>query len=214
MKIDRELGKGSFSRVFAVHNQEGIFAIKMIGMSVAPLDFQEKFLPREVQIWPALQHQNIVRMYHLYTHPLVHILQLELVEGTDLLEFMNHTNGGRGLSDRTAQLYFRQIGCALQYIHSLGVAHRDLKLENILVDSKSGVVKICDFGFCRAVNSSGDLSETFCGSKPYASPQILLAQPYSVFSADIWALGVSLLVLGFWKFSLFNSCSYSFVIMV
>ena len=174
--------------MFAVHNEQGKFAMKMTDMSVVAQDFQERSLPREVNLWHKLQHANIVRMYHLFTHPQMHILQLELVEGSDLLEFVRHSKGGLG--ERMAHWCFRQIGCALQYIHSLGVAHRDLKLENLLLDAKSGVVKICDFGFCRAANTSGEMSNTFCGSKAYTSPQILLNQPYPLFSADIWALGV------------------------
>ena len=210
MQMDRELCKGTYSRVFAVHNQQGKFAMKVVDGSLAAKDLHEKFLTREVWLWPTLQHQNIVRMYHLYTHPLVHILQLELVEGTDLHEFVKDTNGGRGLSDRTAQLYFRQIGCALQYIHSLGVAHRDLKMENILLNANSSVVKICDFGFCRAASRSGDLSQTFCGSVAYARNRRSCSESRTPsFPPTSGHSGYRFLCLRFlnWNFSLFNSCS-------
>ena len=76
-------------------------------------------------------------------------------------------------------------------MHRLGIAHRDLKLENMLIDDKFNI-KICDFGFAKMdiVNPSA----TFCGSKAYAAPEILAGQEYSPTKADVWAIGVILYI--------------------
>lgn len=77
---------------------------------------------------------------------------------------------------------------ALIYIHSLGIAHRDVKAENVLIYNEDHV-KLSDFGFaCKANNSN--FSQTFCGSISYCSPQILSGQPYNIFQTDIWSIGI------------------------
>ncbi|MFH4981644.1 hypothetical protein AB6A40_008353 [Gnathostoma spinigerum] len=82
------------------------------------------------------------------------------------------------------KLWMKQIISAVIYMHSLAIAHRDLKLENILLFDDS-VVKISDFGFCRMVESN-QMSITFCGSRSYSAPEILLGKAYPPFKADVW----------------------------
>ena len=79
---------------------------------------------------------------------------------------------------------------AVCYLHRLGIAHRDLKLENLLIDDQFNV-KICDFGFAKLDSNP---SSTFCGSKAYAAPEILAGQEYSPTKADVWAIGVILYI--------------------
>lgn len=110
---------------------------------------------------------------------------------------------------------FRQIIAGVEYCHSQGVAHRDIKCENILFDSNH-TVKLIDFGFAKCVNSipkttgeeklealiaqkssqptkppkeNSNLSDTYCGSYAYASPEILKGIPYNPFASDVWAMG-------------------------
>jgi len=75
-----------------------------------------------------------------------------------------------------------QLIDALVYIHQKEIAHRDLKLENILL-FEGGILKIADYGFCK---QSIDLASTFCGSKSYSAPEILRGVTYDTFKADIW----------------------------
>uniref|UniRef100_A0A0M3K7L3 Testis-specific serine/threonine-protein kinase 4 (inferred by orthology to a human protein) n=1 Tax=Anisakis simplex TaxID=6269 RepID=A0A0M3K7L3_ANISI len=96
--------------------------------------------------------------------------------------------------EHLSQSWMYQLILAVRYMHALSIAHRDLKLENILLfDCET--VKIADFGFCRMLGSERDLSLTFCGSKSYSAPEILLGRAYPPFKADVWSLGVIAFVI-------------------
>uniref|UniRef100_A0A1I7ULE5 Protein kinase domain-containing protein n=1 Tax=Caenorhabditis tropicalis TaxID=1561998 RepID=A0A1I7ULE5_9PELO len=93
---------------------------------------------------------------------------------------------------------FRQLIEAINYLHTRGIAHRDVKLENILIDG-NGDIKLIDFGFARHIERR-ERSRSFCGTQPYTSPQISKFRPYEPFAADYYACGVILytMVVGKW----------------
>jgi serine/threonine-protein kinase HSL1, negative regulator of Swe1 kinase len=92
--------------------------------------------------------------------------------------------------------YHRQILLALAYLHSVGVAHRDIKLENILVTADRKVAKLCDFGLATFF-SAGDKCAEYCGSPHYAAPEILMGTPYNPAATDMWSCGVVLFAMVF-----------------
>lgn len=103
------------------------------------------------------------------------------------------------LSECEATNYFYQLITALNFCHSKYIAHRDLKLENLLLFWENRL-KIGDFGFSRYFdenNPSMTLSQTFCGSNAYISPEILHQVPYNPLLADVWACGVILFAMVF-----------------
>lgn len=83
---------------------------------------------------------------------------------------------------------------AVDYLHNQNITHRDLKLENLLLDQNYNI-KITDFGFVTS-NKKCELSQTYCGTKSYASPEILRGEPYDPRKADTWAIGVILYIMG------------------
>lgn len=98
------------------------------------------------------------------------------------------------LREKQARLWFRQILVAVSYLHSMNLAHRDIKCENILITCSNNV-KLCDFGFSRlCVDLKGRqvYSRTFCGSLAYAPPELIKGVPYDPTVADMWALGITL----------------------
>ena len=173
-----------------VANREVPYALKVIDKMNAAQDFLTNFMPKELKIWNSLHHKNIVEMYsseEMGPQGRFVVMKLEYVDGCDMLEQIRKPNGA---PEHRAKGWFLQLVSAVEYMHKQQLAHRDLKLENLLLDSSCETVKICDFGFSR-YRDPNKLSSTFCGSRAYASPQILKGEPYQILSADIWALGVS-----------------------
>ena len=97
------------------------------------------------------------------------------------------------LSEREARSILKQIVAAVHFCHYNQIVHRDIKVENLLLDSNFRV-KLADFGFS-AHFDYGDLLDVWCGSPPYCAPELYLARPYDGPKVDIWSLGVVLYVL-------------------
>lgn len=98
---------------------------------------------------------------------------------------------------------FKQLICGIGYMHSVGYAHRDLKLENILFDSETGQIKIIDFGFSLKTKEDSRL-DVYCGTPHYMDPDIAKKVPYLAFAADIWAAGVILYIVYVGKLPFFG----------
>ena len=113
------------------------------------------------------------------------ILAMELCAGGDLL---NYVRKRKKLEEGEARVLFKQIIQGLGYIHKRRILHRDIKLDNILLDGK-GRVKIADFGVSKLVKA-GDLMHEQSGTPAYIAPEILKEEGYRGFKADIWSAGV------------------------
>lgn len=191
--VKHTLGSGSYSKVkFAhcfEHAERTKVAVKIIDRTKAPKDFQHRFLPREMDIWPRLRHPHIIRMLDMFEDNRRVYMILEYADNGDVLRYIQR-NGA--IKDVIARSWTRQIAEAVRYLHEQNITHRDLKLENLLLDN-SNTIKICDFGFVKE-DCNRDLSRTYCGSKSYAAPEILKGEPYDPRKADIWAIGVILYI--------------------
>ena len=112
---------------------------------------------------------------------------MELCAGGDLLSYVRRR---RHLKESVAKFIFWQIIRGIQYCHNKNIIHRDIKLENILLDAR-GQVKICDFGVSRVVEP-GDVIRDKTGTPAYIAPEILKKLGYQGFGVDIWSAGVVL----------------------
>ncbi|CAF1423403.1 unnamed protein product [Adineta steineri] len=191
--LRKKLGEGSFSSVregFDICHQHQV-AIKVIDTQRASKDFQEKFLPRELDIWSRVNHVNIIKMYDHFIECGKIFMILEFASQGDLLTYVQRVGA---IPEQKRILWSAQLCDAVKYLHELEVVHRDLKLENLLLDINDNM-KLCDFGFSKDVLKCKEyLSKTYCGSRAYVSPEILLGLPYDAKKADVWAIGVILYI--------------------
>jgi serine/threonine protein kinase len=156
---------------------------------------------REIMVHKSLRHINICELLEVIDFPDEIWLVLDYCEGGELFD---HVVKSGTISETVAREYFRQLITAVDYIHSLGVVHRDLKNENILLDV-SGNLKIIDFGLTNVFQKDCFL-KTFCGSPSYVAPEMLLGKPYAAPPIDIWSSGVILfsMVAGYLPFDDIN----------
>jgi len=141
----------------------------------------------EVGILLRLRHQSVVKLYETFETKRHMLLAMELCAGGDLL---NYVRKRKKLDEVSCKVIFRQIIQGLGYIHRKRILHRDIKLDNILLDG-NGNVKIADFGVSKLVRP-GDVMHEQSGTPAYIAPEILKEEGYAGFKADIWSAGVVL----------------------
>ncbi|XP_064403179.1 MAP/microtubule affinity-regulating kinase 3-like isoform X2 [Halichondria panicea] len=190
-KLLKTIGKGNFAKVkLAKHMPTGQeVAIKIIDKTqLNPGSLQKLF--REVRIMKYLDHPNIVKLFEVIETEKTLYLVMEYANGGEVFDYL--VAHGR-MKEKEARVKFRQIVSAVQYCHQKHVIHRDLKAENLLLDSNMNI-KIADFGFSNEFTPGSKL-DTFCGSPPYAAPELFQGKKYDGPEVDVWSLGVILYTL-------------------
>ncbi|XP_070263211.1 serine/threonine-protein kinase SIK1 [Myotis yumanensis] len=189
--IERTLGKGNFAVVKLARHRvtKTQVAIKIIDKTRLDSSNLEKIY-REVQIMKLLNHPHIIKLYQVMeTKDMLYIVT-EFAKNGEMFDYL--TSNGH-LSESEARKKFWQILSAVEYCHSHHIVHRDLKTENLLLDGNMDI-KLADFGFGNFYKLGEPLS-TWCGSPPYAAPEVFEGKEYEGPQLDIWSLGVVLYVL-------------------
>uniref|UniRef100_A0A4W5RCZ3 non-specific serine/threonine protein kinase n=1 Tax=Hucho hucho TaxID=62062 RepID=A0A4W5RCZ3_9TELE len=172
-RLLKTIGKGNFAKVkLARHVLTG------------------KELFREVRIMKLLNHPNIVKLFEVIETEKTLYLIMEYASGGEVFDYL--VAHGR-MKEKEARAKFRQIVSAVQYCHQKCIVHRDLKAENLLLDADMNI-KIADFGFSNEF-TMGNKLDTFCGSPPYAAPELFQGKKYDGPEVDVWSLGVILYTL-------------------
>jgi len=181
------LGRGAFGEVYHVQNPYKMdFALKKLRLNsqqeVEQALIEAKFLFK-------LNHPNIVRFQQVFEDGENFCILMEYAEGGSLYDLVLKINKeGKHLEEGQILDYTSQLCQALDYLHKKNIIHRDIKPQNILLDSE-GTLKLADLGIARLVENTVGNAQTFAGTKPYMCPEMLYEDPYTV-KADMWAVGV------------------------
>ncbi|XP_045787449.1 CBL-interacting serine/threonine-protein kinase 1-like [Trifolium pratense] len=194
-ELGKTLGEGNFGKVKLAKNtdSEQFFAVKILEKNkIVDLNNTDQ-IKREISTLKLLKHPNVVRLYEVLASKTKIYMVLEYVNGGELFDKIS--SKGK-LTEAHGRKMFQQLIDGVSYCHNKGVFHRDLKLENVLLDAK-GNIKITDFNLsalpqhCRA----DGLLHTTCGSPNYVAPEILANRGYDGAKSDIWSCGVILYVI-------------------
>ena len=193
------IGKGTFGIVYRAKKDESdeILAIKRV--------FQDKrYHNRELQILKELKHPNIIGLRHyFYTYGEKKDSEIYLNCVTDYLPqtlsriLSINYQSRKQLDPFIAKLYAYQMLLSIKYIHSIGITHRDIKPQNILVDQKTNIIKLCDFGSAKKL-VQGQKSLAYICSRYYRAPELIFGSTNYNSQIDVWSMGcvIAELVLG------------------
>ena len=186
------LGEGGYGRVTLVcdrttHRLYALKTVRKAHLLAHRPSIRCKWTRREVEVLRMIEHPFIVHLHGSYASAYSVSLLLSAALGGDLYRLLDDAGT---LDDATARFYTASATLAIGHLHRRGVVYRDLKLENILLDAQ-GFIKLCDFGFARAIGKCGGRTFTRCGTDDYMSPELLLGHGVS-YACDWWALGVLL----------------------
>ncbi|XP_028634223.1 sperm motility kinase 3A-like [Grammomys surdaster] len=181
----RTIGQGSYAQVKLAHHRLSGTAVAIKVLLKEKIHYY--LIRTEVGIMKMMNHPNIISLHQIIETKKKVFLILELADGCELTECIEQSGF---LHEGLARKIFNQLIHAMCYCHDIGVVHRDLKPDNIMVDS-TGKVKIIDFGLGALVKPGMKLSR-FCGALQFCAPEFFLCQPYDGTKVDTWNLGVLL----------------------
>ncbi|XP_013176784.1 PREDICTED: uncharacterized protein LOC106124547 isoform X2 [Papilio xuthus] len=190
-QLEKTIGTGNFAVVkLATHViTKTKVAIKIIDKARLDEDNLKKTF-REIAIMKRMRHPHIVKLYQVMES--AHTIYL-VTEYASNGEIFDHLVSKGRMPESEAARIFAQMVAAVGYCHSRGVVHRDLKAENLLLDRDMNI-KLADFGFSNEYSAGATLA-TWCGSPPYAAPELFEGRHYNGPKVDIWSLGVVLYVM-------------------
>jgi len=190
------IGEGSFSKVeLALHTIIGQkVALKIQNISLMDDPYVRKHHQREASIMSRLSHPNVVKLHEICSYGDIYCLAMDYYSGGNLVDFV-HERGTEegGLEEYQAKMFYRQILEGMDHIHSRGIIHRDIKLDNIFLTENFSNAVIGDFGLSNFW--TGSVLRTRCGSAEYAAPELLDKQQNYTKAIDVWSSGVVLFAM-------------------
>ena len=191
-KYGRVIGRGAFGKVnIGLNILTGrIVAIKSFNKKNLINESSKNKILYETNLMRGLCHPSVTKILETFECENYMLIIMEYISGGNLQNFVKKR---RKLCEKTAKILFRQIIQGIRYIHSKGIVHRDIKLENILLDLNN-IIKICDFGVGKLIKPNTILKDQ-CGTPVYMAPEILRGNGYKGFPVDIWSAGVALYIM-------------------
>ena len=198
-RIGRMIGQGGFAKVnLGLNVLTGrVVAIKSFNKTIKSKYGDNLNMDKilyEINLMRKLNHPNITKILETFEDEKFFFIIMEYINGGNLFSYVKKR---RKLSEKTAKFLFRQIILGIKHIHSQLIVHRDIKLENILIDVNNNV-KICDFGIGIIMSSENQSLHSHCGTPMYIAPEIILStkeKGYKGFPVDIWSAGIALYIM-------------------
>jgi len=199
--LGEEIGSGAFGKVVLgkhILTEEKV-AIKILDKMIlnqTPEDYE--LVKKEISILKLVKHKYIVQLYEIMQTAQHIFIIMEYCEGKEILDYILTKNR---LSELESLKYFQQLINCLFYLHSQNIAHRDVKIDNMLLD-KNKDLKLIDFGLSTKYTDDNLLDQP-CGTVVYAAPEVLEGKEYHGMLADVWSSGIVLfgMLSGFLPFS-------------
>ena len=191
-KFGRMIGRGAFGKVnIGLNILTGrIVAIKSFNKQNLLNEKAKKKILYETNLMRGLYHPSVTKILETFETDKYMLIIMEYISGGNLQNFVKKR---RKLCEKTARILYRQLIQGIKYIHSKGIVHRDIKLENILLDLNN-IVKICDFGVGKLTQKGQKLSDQ-CGTPVYMAPEIIKGDGYEGFPVDVWSSGIALYIM-------------------
>ena len=191
-KFGRMIGRGAFGKVnIGLNILTGrIVAIKSFNKQNILNEKAKKKILYETNLMRGLYHPSVTKILETFETDKYMLIIMEYISGGNLQNFVKKR---RKLCEKTAKILYRQLIQGIKYIHSKGIVHRDIKLENILLDLNN-IVKICDFGVGKLTQKGQKLMDQ-CGTPVYMAPEIIKGDGYEGFPVDVWSSGVALYIM-------------------
>lgn len=186
----KDIGAGNFGVARLMRNKE---TKELVAMKYIPRGLKiDENVAREIINHRSLRHPNIIRFKEVVVTTTHLAIVMEYAAGGELFDRI--CNAGR-FSEDEARYFFQQLICGVSYCHFMQICHRDLKLENTLLDgSPAPRLKICDFGYSKSSLLHSKPKSTV-GTPAYIAPEVLSRREYDGKTADVWSCGVTLYVM-------------------
>lgn len=193
---DNDYAKGAYGKVILARDR---VTGERVVIKKIPTTTPTRMIINEVKAGKTIaRHSNIASMYQYIERSDFHYIVFQFVQGIDMFVYLEKLNFSPR-PDKEARSIIYQVLDSLRHIHGHSIAHRDIKLENLLIDS-AGKVHVIDFGLCAFMEDYKPCRD-WCGSDNYLAPEIVRRTPYDGFKADVFSTGVVLFSLLFGVFS-------------
>lgn len=188
-RLRKTIGQGAFAKVKqAIHEKTSTqVSVKIMSKGKIKESYVWKHLYREGQIHGMMDHPNIIKLLHVFENEGGYYMVTELASGGEVLDYIV---AHRRLNEKETRKLVRQLASGVEYMNRMGVVHRDLKAENLLLDANLNL-QIIDFGLSNAVEGTAQFLETQCGSPSYSAPELLAGEAYTQ-DVDVWSIGVNM----------------------
>ena len=196
--LNEEIGSGGFAKVVLgthIPTNEKVAIKIMDKQQILSDELNKERVLNEISILKIVRHNNIIKLYEVMETPQKIYLVMEYCDGGELFDYIVSK---QHLSEKQACVFFQEIIDALTYLHSQNIVHRDVKPENILLESfgKTMTCKLIDFGISRTYTLD-KLISTPCGTASYAPPEMHRGEEYYGLLSDVWSAGVLLYAMVF-----------------